>query len=65
MYAHLAEKPVPLHQEHNVPPALSEIILKLLAKRAEDRYQSAQGLQYDLQHCWSQLQTQGTIETFP
>jgi len=36
----------------------------LLAKRAEDRYQSAQGLQYDLQHCWSQLQTQGTIETF-
>lgn len=64
MYAHLAEKPVPLHQEHNVPPALSEIILKLLAKRAEDRYQSAQGLQYDLQHCWSQLQTQGTIETF-
>jgi hypothetical protein len=35
--------------------------MKLIAKMAEDRYQSAYGLKFDLDQCWQQLQAQGTI----
>jgi predicted ATPase len=35
--------------------------MKLIAKMAEDRYQSAYGLKFDLQTCWEQLQQQGMI----
>jgi predicted ATPase/class 3 adenylate cyclase/GAF domain-containing protein len=49
IYAHLARLPVEPHKiNHAIPKILSEIILKLLAKNAEDRYQSALGLKYDL-----------------
>jgi len=34
-----------------VPEQLSRIVLKLLAKAAEDRYQSALGLKHDLERC--------------
>jgi hypothetical protein len=39
--------------------------MKLLAKNAEDRYQSAAGLKFDLETCWHQLHTTGKIENFP
>jgi predicted ATPase/signal transduction histidine kinase/DNA-binding NarL/FixJ family response regulator len=47
-----------------VPKILSDIILKLMAKTAEDRYQSAYGLKADLQHCLVQFMATGTIEPF-
>ncbi len=37
--------------------------MKLLAKTAEDRYQSALGLKADLETCLKQLQTTGEIST--
>ncbi|KYC42486.1 hypothetical protein WA1_21225 [Scytonema hofmannii PCC 7110] len=40
------------------------IVLKLLAKTAEDRYQSAWGLKADLEECLFQLQATGKIENF-
>jgi predicted ATPase/signal transduction histidine kinase len=55
-HAHIAVPPVsPSDIRPSVPPALSEVVLKLLAKNAEDRYQSAFGLVADLQECLSFL----------
>ncbi|MEG3908235.1 ATP-binding sensor histidine kinase [Microcoleus sp. w2-18bC1] len=44
-----------------IPQVVSDIVIKLLAKTAEDRYQSAFGLLYDLENCLDQLQTTGEI----
>ena len=56
VYAHLAKAPLPLEQANpEIPPLLSAIVLKLLAKNAEDRYQSAVGLKFDLEHVLTNL----------
>ncbi|MBV6627592.1 MAG: AAA family ATPase [Rivularia sp. (in: Bacteria)] len=47
-----------------IPQVLSDIVMKLMAKNAEDRYQSALGLKYDLEICFKQLQETGNIEYF-
>jgi predicted ATPase/signal transduction histidine kinase/tRNA A-37 threonylcarbamoyl transferase component Bud32 len=47
-----------------IPQAVSDIVMKLLAKNAEDRYQSAARLKFDLENCLQQLQTTGKIENF-
>lgn len=50
VHAHIAKHPTPPHEINpEIPLMLSEIILKLMAKNAEDRYQSAFGLKYDLE----------------
>ncbi|TAX38946.1 AAA family ATPase [Rhizobium leguminosarum] len=52
VHAHVARRPIPPRQRHEtVPPVLERIVLKLLAKRPEDRYQTAAGLETDLQRC--------------
>lgn len=48
----------------DIPPMLSEIISKLMAKNAEDRYQSALGLKHDLEVCRQQWQETGNIAFF-
>ncbi len=47
-----------------IPQVLSDIVMKLMSKNAEDRYQSALGLKFDLEKCLSQLVETGTIEDF-
>ena len=47
-----------------IPEVLSAIVLKLMAKNAEDRYQSALGLKHDLAKCRQQLETSGTVQAF-
>ena len=65
VHCHLAKEPLPIHQiQPHIPLVLSAIVSKLMAKNAEDRYQSALGLKHDLEMCLSQLQTIGEIETF-
>ncbi|MEQ8973940.1 MAG: AAA family ATPase [Coleofasciculus sp. C1-SOL-03] len=65
VHSHLAKEPIPPHQINpQIPPALSAIVMKLLAKNAEDRYQSAWGLKSDLTICLMQLETKGKIELF-
>lgn len=50
IHNHIAKPPRPPRElKPDIPPALSEIILKLLAKNAEDRYLSAYGLKADLE----------------
>ncbi|MDZ8050388.1 MAG: AAA family ATPase [Aulosira sp. ZfuVER01] len=47
-----------------IPKPVSDMIVKLLAKNAEDRYQTALGLKYDLELCLTQWQHTGKIEPF-
>ena len=66
VHCHLAKVPTPPHQlQPNIPPVLSNIILKLMAKNAEDRYQSATGLKADLENSLQQWQKQSEIINFP
>ncbi|NJP08918.1 MAG: serine/threonine protein kinase [Leptolyngbyaceae cyanobacterium RU_5_1] len=48
-----------------IPEVLSDIVMKLMAKNAEDRYQSAYGLKADLEECYRQWQVAGEITDFP
>src|SRR6516225_4211383 len=49
VHCHLARQPVPPAERlKEIPGAVSAIVMKLLAKRAEDRYQTAAGLESDL-----------------
>ncbi|MEW6499652.1 MAG: AAA family ATPase, partial [Cyanobacteriota bacterium] len=66
IHCHIAKQPVPPHQINpGIPQAVSDIVMKLLAKTAEERYQSAWGLKADLQECLTQLQNKGKITEFP
>ncbi len=66
VHCHIAQQAVPPHQVNPaVPQVLSDLILKLTAKTAEDRYQNAFGLQTDLETCREQFLTTGEIAPFP
>ncbi|MCC5647286.1 AAA family ATPase [Nostoc sp. CHAB 5824] len=65
IHYHLALEPVPPHViDPKIPVIVSEIVLKLLAKTAQERYQSAWGIKNDLEQCLIQLQQKGRIEPF-
>ncbi|MBD2186126.1 serine/threonine-protein kinase PknK [Planktothrix sp. FACHB-1375] len=65
VHCHIAKQPVPPKDvDPEIPQAISDIVMKLLAKTAEDRYQSANGLKFDLETCLMKLQTVGTISNF-
>ncbi len=48
-----------------IPEVLCDIVMKLMAKNAESRYQSALGIKFDLENCLTQLQETGEIKSFP
>ncbi|MDJ1182472.1 trifunctional serine/threonine-protein kinase/ATP-binding protein/sensor histidine kinase [Roseofilum casamattae] len=69
IHAHIAHSPEPISkliclEGQLCPIPLSDIVSKLMAKNAEDRYQSALGLKYDLENCLSQWQETRKIESF-
>ncbi|MCK5524971.1 MAG: AAA family ATPase [Thiomargarita sp.] len=52
VHAHIAKTPVPVNKVNTqVPQIISELVMKLMAKNAEDRYQSAFGVKADLENC--------------
>ncbi|MCC5647478.1 PAS domain S-box protein [Nostoc sp. CHAB 5824] len=62
VHCHIAKPPIPVHKLNaTIPKAISGIILKLMAKNAEDRYQSAWGIKADLERCAEQLAEMGQI----
>lgn len=63
VHCHIAKQPLPPHElSSTIPKPVSEIILKLMAKNAEDRYQSAWGIKADLECCAQQLAEIGQID---
>ncbi len=65
VHAHIALAPTPPSEvSANVPEALSRIVLRLMSKTAEDRYQSADGLRLDLERCAREWDRHGWIEDF-
>jgi predicted ATPase/signal transduction histidine kinase/DNA-binding NarL/FixJ family response regulator/tRNA A-37 threonylcarbamoyl transferase component Bud32 len=65
VHCHIAKTPIPPHELNPaLPLAVSDIVMKLLAKTAEDRYQSALGLKADLEVCLRMLQTSGEVASF-
>ena len=77
VHSHLAKQPQPPHvfiasssNNHpqtikQIPQVISDIVMKLLAKTAEERYQSAWGLKADLETCLKQFNATGIIDPFP
>ncbi|MEM9093035.1 MAG: serine/threonine-protein kinase PknK, partial [Cyanobacteria bacterium P01_F01_bin.53] len=65
VHCHIAKAPIAPHQVNpSIPKTVSAIVMKLMAKNAENRYQSALGLQYDLNRCLTQWQETGEIVPF-
>ncbi|MFW9263034.1 AAA family ATPase [Nostoc sp. CALU 546] len=65
VHCHLAKLPPLLGDREEIPKVLCDIVMKLMEKNAEDRYQSALGLKFDLENCLFQLQETGEIKRFP
>jgi PAS domain S-box-containing protein len=65
VHCHIARKPVaPSERLENVPVPVSQIIMKLLAKTAEERYQTAAGVENDLRRCLNEWERQKRIDPF-
>jgi PAS domain S-box-containing protein len=66
VHCHVARKPVPPAERlKGIPGAVSAVIMKLLAKTAEERYQSAAGVERDLRRCLAGWKARGAIDDFP
>ena len=65
VHCHIARQPTPPHDRARVPKPLSLLIMKLLAKNAEERYQTASGVEADLRRCLAEWESSGRIDAFP
>ncbi|PSF35692.1 serine/threonine-protein kinase PknK [Aphanothece hegewaldii CCALA 016] len=65
VHCHLAKSPISPHEiKSDIPEIISQIILKMMAKNSEERYQSAWGIKADLEKCYQQLQSKKIISNF-
>ncbi|MEW5977415.1 MAG: sigma 54-interacting transcriptional regulator [Acidobacteriota bacterium] len=65
IHSHIARLPQsPVEVNREIPPPLSDLVMKLLAKTAEERYQSGPGIQEDLAHCRREWQVRRWIAPF-
>jgi PAS domain S-box-containing protein len=65
VHCHIAKRPLPpAARRDDLPHVLSAIIMKLLAKTIEDRYQTAAGVEHDLRRCLTQWEAEGRIDEF-
>lgn len=66
VHCHIARKPLAPHERlENIPAPVSQIVMKLLAKTGEERYQTAFGIEKDLRHCLAEWERKGRIDPFP
>jgi predicted ATPase/transcriptional regulator with GAF, ATPase, and Fis domain len=66
IHFHVARSPIaPIDLDPEIPEVISAIVMKLLAKAPEDRYQSGAGLKHDLERARFALETPGAFEAFP
>lgn len=65
MHCHIAKQPVtPSHRIKSVSAVLSAIVMKLMEKTSEDRYQTAASVEHDLRRCLAEWQSQRRISEF-
>ncbi|MDN7177290.1 AAA family ATPase [Caballeronia sp. SEWSISQ10-4 2] len=65
VHCHVARKPMPPSARvGTVPPGVSALVMKLLAKTPEERYQTAAGVERDLRHCLAEWEQLHRIDTF-
>ncbi|MEG4279349.1 AAA family ATPase [Microcoleus sp. MON1_C1] len=65
VHCHIARQPLSPHEiEPEIPLIVSQIVSKLMAKNAENRYQTALGIKHDLEICLLQLQQTDSREEF-
>lgn len=65
VHCHIARQPVPPSERlEKIPASVSHIIMKLLAKTAEERYQTAAGVESDLRRCLAEWELHGRIDPF-
>jgi predicted ATPase/signal transduction histidine kinase len=65
VHCHIARQPIPPDQRTvGIPRPLSAIVMKLLAKTAEERYQTAAGVEADLRRCLAEWESQDRIDLF-
>src|SRR3984957_14710173 len=64
VHCHIARRPTLPSDRAAVPEPVCAIVMKLLAKNAEDRYQTALGVAADLQRCFEEWESRGCIEPF-
>ena len=65
VHCHIARQPAaPSERLKSVPASVSAITMKLLSKTAEERYQTAAGVERDLRRCLSQWESRGAVEVF-
>lgn len=66
IHSHIARQPLPPNLLNpDIPPVLSSIVMKLLSKNPEERYQNCLGLKADIDECLKQLHDKGKIDDFP
>ena len=66
VHCHIARRPAPPSERApSLPSAVSNIVMKLLAKSAEERYQTAAGVEYDLRYCLTEWEANGCVDAFP
>ena len=66
VHCHIARQPVPpAERVASIPAPLAALVMKLLAKTAEDRYQTAAGVEADLRRCLAEWESHGRIDAFP
>ncbi|XXY49119.1 AAA family ATPase [Sorangium sp. So ce269] len=66
LHRHLAERPSPpARRDPSVPAPVSDIVMALLEKDPDARYQSAEGVVHDLERCLEQLEARAAIAPFP
>jgi PAS domain S-box-containing protein len=65
VHCHIARPPPPPeNRSGKIPESLVAMVLKLLAKPPEERYQTAVGLAADLRYCLREWETRGLLEPF-
>jgi PAS domain S-box-containing protein len=65
VHCHIAREAAPPHERNGqIPVQLSAVVMKLLSKTAEERYQTAPGVEADLRHCLHSWESRAAIEPF-
>lgn len=65
VHCHIAVMPKTPHEiDNTIPDAISSIVMKLMAKNPDERYQSSLGLIADLQNCLDQIRMTNAIQVF-